>query len=258
MAGPAAGLAAVQVWLIGTDLPEWALAGLEPLLDDRERERAAALRAPAARRRFVAAHGAVRMIIGERLGLSPARLAWRRGPHGKPELAGPGEGLRVSVSRSGAYAALALARRRVGVDIQEAPAGADVLRVAARFYPPPEAALVAGAGGPADQIARFAQLWARKEACVKVDGGLLAAGLRLSVAGPAPVVVRAPGGALAGSYLVRDVPAPPGFHAAVAVAGAAPCRLERRWWRPAGEAGPAGGAARRRERREEARRPEKR
>ena len=82
----------VEVWLIRTDLPDSVLAGLLPLLDDGERERADALIYPASRRRFIAAHGAFRVILGRRLGVPPASLRWQRGPHGKPELAGPGRG----------------------------------------------------------------------------------------------------------------------------------------------------------------------
>ncbi len=82
----------VEVWLIRTDLPERVLADLLPLLDDGERERADGLLYPASRRQFIAAHGAFRVILGRRLGVPPASLRWQRGPHGKPELVGPGRG----------------------------------------------------------------------------------------------------------------------------------------------------------------------
>ena len=166
----------VEVWLIRTDLPEHVLADLLALLDDGERERARALVYPDSRRRFIAAHGAFRVILGRHLGVPPASLRWHLGPHGKPELAMPGP--RVSFSHSGDFAALATAPgRRVGVDIQQLLPRLDVTRIAARFYPRQEAEFVASAVVPARQVARFTRLWARKEACVKVAGGRLLPGL---------------------------------------------------------------------------------
>ena len=248
----------VRVWLIRTDLPERALADLLALLDDGERERAGALVYPASRRRFIAAHGAFRVILGRHLGVPPASLRWHRGPHGKPELAGPGP--RVSFSHSGDLAALAMApSRRVGVDIQQLLSDLDVTRIAARFYPRQEAEFVASAARPARQVARFTELWARKEACVKVAGGRLLPGLeqvipRTGVVGGSAIDGSAiDGSALNGSALngsalngsalngsggppggpcrVRDVRAPRGYRAAVAAEGTRAYGVIRRWAR---------------------------
>jgi 4'-phosphopantetheinyl transferase len=215
----------VEVWLVRTDLPEDVLTGLLPLLDDGERERADALLYPASRRQFIAAHGAFRVILGRRLGVPPASLRWQRGPHGKPELAGPGP--RISFSHSGDLAALATAPgRRVGVDIQQLLSGIDVTGMAARFYPRQEADYVVSAPGPTRQAARFTRLWVRKEACLKVTGGRLVSGLeqvipRTGLVGPAS--------ASGGPCLVRDVRAPRGYHAAVAVEGTCGYAIIRRW-----------------------------
>jgi 4'-phosphopantetheinyl transferase len=214
----------VEVWLIQTDLPDPVLAGLETLLDDDERTRARALLDPAHRRRFIASHGAVRVILGHRLGAPPGSLRWRYGPNGKPEL--PGTPVHVSLSHSGGLAALALAdRRRVGVDVQHIRAGLAAARMATRFYPPAEARFVLAAGGPAGQADRFTRLWARKEACLKVAGGRLMPGLRQVVLADALA-----GGDLDGTPLIRDLRVPPGFRGAVAAEGAAPYRITRHWW----------------------------
>ena len=216
----------VEVWLIRTDLPERILADLLGLLDDGERERAATLMFPASRRQFIAAHGTFRVILGRRLGVPPASLRWQLGPHGKPELAGPGP--RVSFSHSGHLAALATAsRRRVGVDVQQLQANLDVTRMAARFYPRQEAEFVASAAGSAGQVARFTRLWARKEACVKVAGGRLLPGLEQMI--PRTGVVA---GGQDGACLVRDVPAPRGYRAAVAAEGTRPYDVVRHRARP--------------------------
>ncbi len=223
----------VHVWLIHLDLPDPLMAGCAAVLDRTERERAAALTHPAGRDRFVAAHGAVRLILSGHLGVPPGRIAWQRGPKGKPELAGAGAGaggVRVSISRSGRLAALAIAAGRpVGVDLQRFPAALDPCRMAERFYPPDEARFVA-AGRAGAQLGRFIRLWARKEACVKVGGGVLMQGLRLHVNGRGSVVVTDPGGPLPGPYLVQDVPAPQRFGAAVAAGGTAGYEVARHWW----------------------------
>jgi 4'-phosphopantetheinyl transferase len=213
---------AVRVWLIGTDLPDAVLGEFEALLDDDERERAGSLLYPDRRRRFIASHGAVRVILGRHLGVPPGSLRWRRGPHGKPELAGPGPFPQVSLSKSGALAALAVAgNRRVGVDIQQLLADLDVTRMARRFYPPDEARFVTSAEGTARQVDRFTRLWVRKEACVKVSGGRLLPGLALTVLGTGGQyadLAQTP----AGPYLVRELRVPRGFRAAVAAEGMRP------------------------------------
>ena len=161
------------------------------------------------------------MLIGRRLGAPPVQLRWRYGPHGKPELAGPWTGVQVSLSHSGEFAAVALTgARRVGIDVQRLLAGVDVTGMAERFYPPADARFVATGRGAADQARRFTRLWTRKEACVKVGGGRLIPGLRLPVCGPDQI----------GPCLVRDVPMPAGFYAAVALEGPLPYRVTRHWW----------------------------
>ena len=213
----------VYVWLIRTELPDPAVATLAKLLDGEEMQRAGAM-PPDRRRRFVSAHGAARLITGQHLGAPPEQLRWRRGPHGKPELAGEWQGVRVNLSHSGELALLAVtANRAVGVDVQELRR-LDACRLAARFFPAAEARFVAAAPGPAGQVARFTRLWTRKEACVKAAGGRLLAGMALPV--HAGEVV------LPGPYRVRDVPVPHGFRAALALAGGQPYRVLRRWWRP--------------------------
>ncbi|QMU69452.1 4'-phosphopantetheinyl transferase superfamily protein [Streptacidiphilus sp. P02-A3a] len=222
----------VELWLIPTDQDRQLVDHLGGLLDPAERSRAAAADDPVRRDRFTVAHGVVRLLVAERLGLPAAGLRWRRGPNGKPEpvgaWSGPG-GLRLNYSASGALAVLALAAgRRVGVDVEELPDPRVARRVADRFFPGGDARWVAEAGSPADRAARFAVLWCRREACVKVYGGRLAESLTLAVGDPGPV--RLPVAGI--SCSVRDVPLPghPGFRAAVAAQGTRPFRLSSTVW----------------------------
>jgi 4'-phosphopantetheinyl transferase len=229
----------VEVWLIRTGLPDPVLDRLETVLDDGERARARALVHPVDRRRFIAAHGAVRLILGRCLGAPAASLCWRYGPHGKPELTGTD--VRVSLSHSADLAALAVtAGRRVGVDVQRVLADLAADRLATRFYPAAEARFVLAAGDPADRVDRFTRLWTRKEACQKVTGGRLLPGLTQHVLGRAGdddqpwfhagFHASFHAGFQTGTALVRDLLVPPGFRGAVAAEGAAPYRITTRRW----------------------------
>jgi 4'-phosphopantetheinyl transferase len=226
----------VHVWLIRVDLPGAELGGLAGVLDPDERSRADRLSLETHRRRFIAAHGVARVIIGHWLSVPPARIGWRCGPHGKPELTGT-TGAQVNLSHSGDRAVLAITeRRRCGVDLQQLPDATQAARLARRFFPADETAAVTAAGTDEERVRRFGLLWTRKEACLKVTGGRLVPGLRLPVlAEPGAfggVLVRDEGGTLPGPYLVRDLSAPAGSRAAVALEGALPYRVVRHWWPP--------------------------
>ncbi|WP_225848882.1 4'-phosphopantetheinyl transferase superfamily protein [Streptomyces sp. HPF1205] len=188
----------VQVWLVPDQRSERVLAELLAVLDAGERLRADACRSADARRRFVVAHGALRHIVAGHLGIPAARIRWRRGPHGKPHLAGRWSGTQVNLSHSGEVAMVAVtASRRVGVDIQRVLPHVDGAAMARRYFPPEEALLVRAALDPAERADRFARLWARKEALVKAHGCRLTQGLRIPVTGPGCAVAE-PAGAVAG------------------------------------------------------------
>lgn len=215
--------AIVSAWLVG-DVPPAAVAGLLATLDDDERSRAARFPGAEARRRFVIAHGAVRHIVAGCLGAPPAELRWKSGAHGKPELVGEWTGVHVNLSHSGARCLVAVSRdRAVGADIQRLVPGLDVVAMARRYFPADEAREVVGACDPADA---FARLWARKEAVTKAAGG------RLTQVLPLPTPPGAVVGVAASVYRVADVPAPDGFHAAIALAGADPFTVELNEWLP--------------------------
>ncbi|MFI6225931.1 4'-phosphopantetheinyl transferase family protein [Micromonospora echinospora] len=216
----------VVVWYFRTDEADTDVDGLVAVLDDEERGRADAMRHPTDRRDFVVAHGVSRLILGRQLDLPPAGVRWRPDRSGRPELTGTGGRVQVSLSHSDRLAALALTGyRRVGVDVQRLATG-DPTGLAARFFPAAEAGLVAGQSRADRRSAVFTRLWARKEACVKVTGSPLVEGLALPVRGRAGALVGHPAGPVA----VRDVPAPDGFRAAVALNGASRFRVTSRRW----------------------------
>lgn len=225
MTGAGSGVhrAVVSAWLVG-DVPSAAVAGLLATLDDEERRRAARLSSAEGRRRFVIAHGAARHIVGRCLGAPPGELEWKTGAQGKPELVGRWTGVHANLSHSGGMCLIAVSRdRAVGADIQRLVPGLDAPAMARRYFPNCEAQDVEAAADPLDA---FARLWSRKEAVTKAAGGRLTQVLPLPT--PPDAVV-----ALAGSaFRVTDVDAPPGFHAAIALAGAAEFEVEVNEWPP--------------------------
>lgn len=135
--------------------------------------------------------------------------------------------MEFSLSHSGELSLIAVSPRRpVGVDIQEIVAGLDVVGLARRFFPAPEAAEVAAATDPG---LVFARLWARKEAVVKAQGDRLTAGLGIPVRGRRSAVT---GLSESLPYRVTDVPVPTGHQAAVALEGAEPYTVELLEWSP--------------------------
>ncbi len=208
----------VRVWILPVDVPPETAARFADVLDASERGRAAAFLNPRDRQRFTAAHGALRLLAGRELNTRPGALTWISGRYGKPELAPPWSGLHTSLSHSGDMIAAAVSTGRpVGVDIQHLVPGLDPAALSARFFPPEEAGYVAAGPGAGARADRFARLWARKEAVVKAAGGRLWPNLKIAVHGRDVVGCAEPRGA----YRVSDLPAPPGFRGAVALAGAA-------------------------------------
>lgn len=121
--------------------------------------------------RYVVAHARLRQLLGAYLGVSPAALAFRHGPHGKPCLSGPEVGLlqfNLTHDREVALVAVAL-RLEVGVDVETL-----------RIIPEADALarhLLTDAGRPVQLPPReperstlFLRHWTRKEALAKARG----------------------------------------------------------------------------------------
>jgi len=227
----------VHVWLIHEKLPSPAIEELFTMLDEEEQRRAKAFTEPEDRRRFILAHGAVRCVVAEQLGAPAKDLRWRRGRHGKPELTGAWTGVQANLSHSEGLSMVAVTgSRRVGADVQRLAPEQGAAAMANRYFPAEEARFVRAARGKHNQAARFARLWARKEALVKAAGGRLTQGLPVSVQGSGGVVRDYPDKAAPGTYRITDVPAPHGFRAAVALSGDQDYMLIQSWWNWTGTA----------------------
>lgn len=185
----------------------------EPWLSAEERARAARYLNPAHGERYLAAHAHLRWVLAQALGCGPAEVEFRRGAHGKPELAGAGP--RFNLSHSGGMGLIGLhPRLELGVDI-EAERARNFTGLAGRFFTRGEQAWLAD---QADTAHAFARLWTCKEAWMKADGRGLAVLRRPEVRRSGGVVRVA---ALGRDWWTLELDLEPGY-AAAAVLAAAP------------------------------------
>jgi 4'-phosphopantetheinyl transferase len=176
---PPLGAHDVHVWRVPLDDARAdAYAGL---LSDDERRRAARFVRDVHRRRFIAAHGALRSILAGYVGAEPAALDFVSGEHGKPALRGATgrAAVEFNLSHSDDLALVAVARAHaVGVDLERWSEGVEYLELAERFFSPGERrALRALAHVPDLVEAGFFAAWTRKEAYLKATGHGITRGL---------------------------------------------------------------------------------
>jgi 4'-phosphopantetheinyl transferase len=202
------------VWRAALDPGPERLAALAASLCDGELGRAGRHGLEKHRRRFVAARGRLRALLGRYLATGPSEVRFVYGAHGKPALAGPESALRFSVAHSGDLALFAVAlEREVGIDLEATDGGIDHAASAERFFSAGESAALRRL--PAGQRAQaFYACWVRKEAYVKALGAGLSAPRG---------AFEAPPGSVQG-FSFHGLAPGPGFCAALALEGAASVR----------------------------------
>jgi len=181
---PAAGV--IHAW--AARVAEAEAAGVAGHLAADERARAARFRVDAPRRRYVAARGLLRRLLGGCLEVPAERIEIAPGPNGKPVLADGG--LQFSVSHSGDWVLVAIASDRpLGADVEEIRATPDLLDLARRYFAAEEVLALEGLAA-GERPAAFFELWTCKEACLKVHGEGLGGGLARPLRAFAPLVAR--------------------------------------------------------------------
>ena len=149
-------------------------------LDNSERARRRRFRHAGARRRFVLCRAALRAMLRERLGCGNDQLSFDSSQRGKPFALVDGvlAPVSFSVSHSGRHGLIAVAPTgRVGIDVEDRAARADMDAVAAMTFAPVERAeLAAASGGRRTDL--FFTVWTTKEAIVKALGVGLSRDLR--------------------------------------------------------------------------------
>ena len=128
---------------------------------------------PEGRRQSLAARALVRTALSRYAPVEPAAWRFRTNRWGRPEIDVPPPGippLRFNLSHTrGLVVCLVALGGEVGVDVERADRGRDLLPVAERFFSPTEVAALR-ALPPAAQRGRFLEYWTLKEAYIKARG----------------------------------------------------------------------------------------
>lgn len=195
---------------------------LSELLADDERERVARFRFDHLRRRFVVAHGFVRSILAGYVERQAHALVFDVSDLGKPRLRD--SDLQFNLSHSHEMAVMAIARHRVGIDIEHIRRIADAEQIAERYFAPEEIEELRRAGADG-----FFRCWTRKEAFIKAHGKGFSMPLRsfsVSVAGAARLLRADDDPA---RWTLADVEIVPGYVCAIAVEGGFERLVVREW-----------------------------
>ncbi|CAM2792655.1 4'-phosphopantetheinyl transferase family protein [Methylobacterium mesophilicum] len=215
-------MSAAEIWVVDLALSPGQLERCASVLNAQERDRAARFMRAADRVRFQASHAALRLILGDALGLAPGEIRMEAGGAGKPRLTGPVQGaFDFNLSHSGERAVVGLARGvAIGVDVEAIRPIPDALRIARGHFAADEAAALA-VHAPETVEAAFFGLWTRKEAVVKALGTGLSMPLdRFSVSVP-PARPRLLRMAQAGDWTLAEIDCGLGYAATAALRDAA-------------------------------------
>jgi 4'-phosphopantetheinyl transferase len=208
----------VECWTVRLDVPPETVASLAATLTADERNRSERFRFERNRRRFVAAHGALRDLLGRYLGTEPGQIRFVRNAFGKPELHPEfGGRLKFNLSHSADLALIAIALDAwVGVDLEciEERGNSSYADVARCFFSATEVDALSRV--PRHRyLEAFFSCWTKKEAYVKARGeGLTIPLTSFSVpitTDPAPVPVRC------GAWSLFTLQPAPGYVGALAV-----------------------------------------
>ena len=155
------------------------LAGAEAVISRDESLKAGRFAFAPDRDRFIAAHGALRMVLASYLAADPCALEFKIGLSGKPALVQTFTDLRFNLSHSGDLALIAVTRGRdVGVDVELVQDDIAFEQIVEHYFDPAEAWSLRTAP-PTARVSRFFDLWTRKEACLKAEGSGLGGNPRL-------------------------------------------------------------------------------
>jgi 4'-phosphopantetheinyl transferase len=140
------------------------------VLDEDERRRAERFVFERDRRRFIAAHSAMRVTLGHHLGIAPEDVRYATADRGKPHLSDPPRDVRFNLSHSGERALVAVTLgREVGVDIEQTRTMSDLFSVAERVFSSAERERLKQTSEDR-QHEMFFRLWTRKESFIKALG----------------------------------------------------------------------------------------
>jgi len=224
----------VHIWRADLDLPIIGFRKLHQTLSIDERMRAERFYFEKDRRRFIAARGILREILGCYLGVEPNAVRFWYENNGKPRLAGmSGKGaIYFNLSHSEGIALYGFTRNHeIGVDIEYMRDISEMDQMVEQFFSVREKRVFRTL--PENQKKEaFFNCWTRKEAFIKAVGDGLSRPLdsfavTLGRGDPARLLRIEEDSNVAFRWSIQDLRPTPGFVAAIAVEGE---NLELRCW----------------------------
>jgi 4'-phosphopantetheinyl transferase len=211
---------AIDVWLIQLDCPLKPGVDLDGILSEGERKRADRFVRDTDAFRFRLCRAMLRLGVAWYLQKTPQEITFTTGKHGKPRLT-PCSSLHFNVTHSRELALVAFTTiGEVGIDVESIEHGIEALDIASANFTRNEAAMIAAARTPHEQIHIFLRLWTRKEAVFKAAGIGILHGLDtvdVSRESPSVVDLRSASVDIAeSSWLVSDLELAGGFMGAIA------------------------------------------
>ena len=161
----------VHVWRVFLDATTVEFESLLGFLSVDELARAERFYFERDQKRFIAARGILRKILGNYLNKHPGKICFEYSSHGKPMLADdPDDSICFNLSHSGAFALYALTlRKKIGIDMESIRDDISVGQVAQQFFSQNEISSLEKIDIN-KRSGLFFQYWTRKEAFLKARG----------------------------------------------------------------------------------------
>ena len=215
-----------HVWQFDLDTQSFGDGQRESLLSPDERERALRFHFQLHRRRFSAARGLLRIVLGAYLDADPKTLCFRYSDKGKPALGGihATSPLRFNLSHSENVVLLGVTLgREIGVDVEHMRPDLELESIAHRFFSAPERASFDRIP-LAQKCLAFFDCWTRKEAFIKAKGDGLSLPLdqfdvSLTPGTPAEILATRPDAGEKKCWSMCALDAGPDYAAALVVQG---------------------------------------
>jgi 4'-phosphopantetheinyl transferase len=222
----------IHVWLVRADDGSYCIHCGHDLLSLNEQERAARFKFEDDRRRYIVAHGALRLLLSQYANVFANDLNFFTNANGKPFLvAAPVvANIQFNLSHSHEVALIAVTQgREVGVDVERVKEDFAFGEVAGRFFTARE---VAALNALPSELQRktFYKCWTSKEAFLKAKGTGLSGQLdEVEISFTAEKGVRV--SATVANWTLVGLNPPDGYEGALVVEGAE-CQFRCFQWRP--------------------------
>src|SRR3990167_6193416 len=160
----------VHVWIIDLSITAAQKKQKYVILSNDEQKRADRFYAPLHQKRFIAAHAALRQILGQYMQTAPNDIVFDYTKHQKPFLSINPSHLAFNLAHSESLAVCAITlNHAIGIDIEKIKTKFPQA-VAKRYFSQKENNHLRQQKNKKDKIRAFFDLWSRKEALVKAVG----------------------------------------------------------------------------------------